>query len=85
MRIKRLIIKKSRKFLIQRLKNDLSMVFHAYNLSIKKFSEIDSVCLKFSKNTDLAKKNEILFLKLDSQIVPKILETGTFDDFLYYF
>lgn len=85
MRLKRLIIKKSRKFIIQRLKNDLSMIFHSYNLSKKKYSEIESICLKFSRNTDLAKKNEKLHLKLDSQIVPKILEKGTYDDFLFYF
>ena len=85
MRIKRLIQKKTKKFIIKKLSNNFSTLFQAYNLSKTNFCNINNVKIKFFKNTSLAKKGEALYLKIDGQILPKIIETGKFDDFLFNF
>ena len=85
MRLKRLIQKKTKKFIIKKLSNNFSTLFQAYNLSKKKYCEIPYVKLKFKKSSNLAKKNETIYLKIDGQILPKILATGDYDTFLYNF
>ena len=85
MRIKRLIQKKTKKFIIKKLSNNFSTLFQAYNLSKTNFCNINNVKIKFFKNTSLAKKGEALYLKIDGQILPKIIKTGKFDDFLFNF
>ena len=85
MRLKRLIQKKTKKFIIKTLSNDLSTLFQAYNLSELNYCEIPYVKVKFKKKSILANKNEIINLKIDGQILPKILKTGTFDPFLFNF
>ena len=85
MRFKRLIQKKSKKFLINRLRNNFSTIFQSYNISDKKFCNIPYVDLKFFKDSILTKKNETLRVKIDGQILPKLLVTGKFDEFLFKF
>ena len=85
MRIKRLIQKKTKKFIIKKLANHYSTIFQAYNLSKLSFCKISHVPLKFHKKNILANKNEEILLKIDGQILPKILETGSFDPFIYNF
>ena len=85
MRLKRLIQKKSKKFLINRLRNNFSTIFQSYNISDKKFCNIPYVDLKFFKDSILTKKNETLRVKIDGQILPKLLVTGKFDEFLFKF
>lgn len=85
MRLRRLFVKKTKKFIIKKLSNNFSTLFQAFNLSDRVYCDIPYVNLKFKKNSSLAKKNEIITLKIDGQILPKILETGTFDEFLYNF
>lgn len=85
MRLKRLITKKTKKFIIKTLAGNYSTIFQAYNLSKLNFCKIPHVPIKFHKNNILAKKNEEIFLKIDGQILPKILETGSFDPFIYNF
>ena len=85
MRLKRLIQKKSKKFLINRLRNNFSTIFQSYNISDKKFCNIPYVDLKFFKDSILAKKNGTLRVKIDGQILPKLLVTGKFDEFLFKF
>ena len=85
MRFRRLFLKKTKKFIIKKLSNNFSTLFQAFNLSDRVYCDIPYVNLKFKKNSSLAKKNEIITLKIDGQILPKILETGTLDEFLYNF
>jgi FkbM family methyltransferase len=85
MRIKRLIQKKTKKFIIKKLANNYSTIFQAYNLSKLSFCKISHVPIKFHKKNILADKNEEILLKIDGQILPKILETGSFDPFIYNF
>ena len=85
MRLKRLIVKKTRKFIIKKLSNKFSMLFQSFNLSQRPYCDISYVNIKFYKSSSLAKRGEVISLKIDGQILPKILETGTFDDFLYKF
>ena len=85
MRLKRLIQKKSKKFLISKLRNSYSTIFQSYNISDRKFCDIPFVDLRFFKESILAKKNEKVRVKIDGQILPKLLETGKFDEFLFKF
>tara|TARA_B100000315_G_scaffold62754_1_gene56949 strand:+ start:582 stop:1460 length:879 start_codon:yes stop_codon:yes gene_type:complete len=85
MRLKRLFIKKTKKFIIKKLSNKFSILFQSFNLSERPYCDIPYVNIKFYKSSSLAKKGEIISLKIDGQILPKILETGTFDEFLYKF
>ena len=85
MRFKRLIEKKTKKFIIKKLSNNFSTLFQSFNLSQRPYCDIPYVNIKFYKSSSLAKKGEVISLKIDGQILPKILETGTFDDFLYKF
>ena len=85
MRIRRLIKKKTKKFIIKKLSNNFSTLFQAFNMSERTFSDIPYVNVKFKKNSSLAKKNETILLKIDGTILPKILETGNFDVFLVNF
>ena len=85
MRLKRLIVKKTKKFIIKKLSNNLSTLFQSFNLSQRPYCDISYVNIKFYKSSSLAKRGEVISLKIDGQTLPKILETGTFDDFLYKF
>ena len=85
MRLKRLIAKKTKKFIIKRLSNKFSTLFQSFNLSQRPYCDIPYVNIKFYKSSSLAKRGEVISLKIDGQTLPKILETGTFDDFLYKF
>ena len=85
MRLKRLIQKKSKKFVINKLKNNFSTIFQSYNLSVRNYCDIPYVKLKFLKSTILAKKNEVLRVKIDGLILPKLLINGKFDEFLFKF
>ena len=85
MRIRRLIQKKNKKFIIKKLSNNFSTLFQAFNMSERTYSDIPYVNVKFKKNSSLAKKNETILLKIDGTILPKILETGNFDIFLFNF
>lgn len=85
MRLRRLFVKKTKKFIIKKLSNNFSTLFQAYNSSDKVYCDIPYVNLKFKKNSPLGKKNEVITVKIDGQVLPKILETGTVDDFLYNF
>jgi len=85
MRLKRLFVKKTKKFIINKLSNNFSTLFQAFNASQKSFTDIPYVTLKFKKNSSLAKINETILLKIDGTILPKILETGNFDVFLINF
>jgi FkbM family methyltransferase len=85
MRIRRLIQKKTKKFVIKKLSNNFSTLFQAFNMSERIYSDIPYVNVKFKKNSSLAKKNETILLKIDGTILPKILETGNFDVFLVNF
>jgi len=85
MRLKRLIEKKTKKFIIKKLSNNLSTLFQSFNLSQRPYCDIPYVNVKFYKSSSLAKRGEVISLKIDGQTLPKILETGTFDDFLYKF
>lgn len=85
MRLKRLFVKKTKKFIINKLSNNFSTLFQAFNASQKSFTDIPYVTLKFKKNSSLAKINETILLKIDGTILPKILETGNFDEFLFNF
>jgi len=85
MRIRRLIQKKTKKFIIKKLSNNFSTLFQAFNMSERIYSDIPYVNVKFKKNSSLAKKNETILLKIDGTILPKVLETGDFDVFLINF
>ncbi len=85
MRLKRLLQKKTKKFIIKKLSNNYSTLFQSLNISKKKYCYIPHVELKFIKNSSLAKIGETIYLKIDGQILPKILETGDFDNFLFNF
>jgi len=85
MRIFRLIRKKIIKILTNLIINKFSIIFRAFILSKKKNCNISYVDLKFSKNTFLGKKNESIRLKLDSTNLPKILDNGYFDIFIFKF
>ena len=85
MRLRRLIQKKSKKFIIKKLSNNFSTLFQAFNMSSRPYSDITYVKVKFKRNSSLAKKNETILLKIDGVILPKILETGNFDIFLINF
>ena len=85
MRIKRLIQKKTKKFIIKNLANNLSTLFQAYNMSDMKFCKIPNVELKFFKNTTLANRTDSIKVKIDGQVLPKILETGEVDNFIFNF
>ena len=85
MRIFRLIRKKITKILINLIVNKFSIIFRALILSKQNNCNISHVDLKFSKNTFLGKTKEIIRLKIDSTNLPKILENGFFDIFIYKF
>ena len=85
MRIRRLIKKKTKKFIIKKLSNNFSTLFQAFNMSERSYCDIPYVNVKFKKNSLLAKKNETILLKIDGTILPKVLETGNFDIFLINF
>lgn len=85
MRIRRLIQKKTKKFFINRLSNKYSLLFESYNKSKKIFCDISNVKIKFSKRTLFANKGDEFLLKVDGQILPKIIESGSFDSFHYSF
>ena len=85
MRLRNLIQKKSKKFIIKKLSNNFSTLFQAFNMSSRPQSDITYVKVKFKRNSSLAKKNETILLKIDGVILPKILETGNFDIFLINF
>ena len=85
MRLKRLLQKKTKKFIIKKLSNNYSTLFQSLNISKKKYCYIPHVELKFIKKSSLAKIGETIYLKIDGQILPKILETGDFDNFLFNF
>ena len=85
MRLRRLIQKKTKKFIIKKLSNNFSTLFQAFNISKRPYSDIPYVNVKFKTNSSLAKKNDDILLKIDGVILPKILETGNFDVFLINF
>ena len=85
MRLKRLIQKKTKKFIIKSLKNNFSTIFQSFNNSERYYCDINYVKLKFFKNSSLAKKGETINLKIDGQILPKIIETGNYDEFIFNF
>ena len=85
MRLIRLIQKKTQKALTNNLINKFNIIFKAFLLSKKKDCNIDYVDIKFEKKTILANKNEVIRLLLDSTNLPKILEKGCFDSFIYKF
>tara|TARA_B100001245_G_C22808267_1_gene389337 strand:+ start:111 stop:986 length:876 start_codon:yes stop_codon:yes gene_type:complete len=85
MRIRRLIQKKTKKFIIRKLKNNFSTLFQSFNLSDRRYCDIPYVKLKFFKSSSLANAGEIINLKIDGQILPKIIETGKFDEFIFKF
>lgn len=85
MRLKRLVQKKTKKFLINKLRNKFSTIFQAYNISDRNFCDIPYVDLKFFKDSILTKKNQTLRIKIDGTILPKLLVTGKFDEFLFKF
>ena len=65
MRLKRLIQKKTKKFVIHNLKNNFSTIFQSFNTSERNFCDIPYVKLKFFKNSPLAKKGETINIKID--------------------
>ena len=85
MRLRRLIQKKTKKFIIKSLSNNFSTLFQAFNMSDRFYSDIPHVKVNFKKNSSLAKKNDSILLKIDGVILPKILDTGNFDVFLVNF
>ena len=85
MRLRRLIQKKTKKFIIKSLSNNFSTMFQAFNMSKRIYSDISHVNVKFKKNSLLAKKNDTILLKIDGVILPKVLETGNYDVFLVNF
>jgi hypothetical protein len=63
MRIRRLIQKKTKKFVIKKLSNNFSTLFQAFNMSERIYSDIPYVNVKFKKNSSLAKKMKQFYLK----------------------